>query len=997
MQHNDIEIIHRILDGNDAAFAELVNKYQRSVHALVWRKIQDFHIAEELTQDIFLKVYHKLNTLKKPHCFASWLYVIASRRCTAWLRKKRMLTQPIEDSTDSESGKSKYSKYVIEENERTATEAQREIVRKLLAKLPESERTVITLRYFSDMSSAEIGAFLGVSANTVRSRLRRARNRLQKEEAMIRDALEHFKISPNLTDNIMQEISQTKQVAPTSGKPFIPWIVGVTAVTIVLLMLGFSNQFLSRFQKPYSLEAQSEMSVEIVEAPIVQEIKAQPDVRRQFGNTNAVGKNDTPRQNPDNVLLAAADVEGENEVSVPKQKWYSSKPTRGTTVEGLLVTSKEAVYSLSNGHLYKLTDFRSNWEHVSDISSITDVPLVDIPMAEWDNTLYMAPSNILYASKDDGKTWNIVHEFPEKYNSPNKLLLTDQAFYFCDEIHGAFRSDDKGKTWVDINNEFPSKPRTFVSLQDNVLAWDGANIYQQTSANWRRLGDFPVPDARACYSIATSQDKLYAFALNPLFDPDKVPEGERGWWIFRTTDFGNTWTDITPKDIWKSRVGWSLNIRLIAAGDTLIAIEQGMVRSTDAGDTWKPLQPQQTSPSMFSNSPTAVLNDHILYFGSWDYGLQRSTDGGESWDIVNLKENNGGIWHIRAVNETNNKKYSPSIIYGSTGDMIKTSDQGRSWTTILTDMATTKWRYEDPPYIRQIVQSTNGIYAKGSREINSAYANGEVGIYRFSTDTNKLNPVQDMPVLKDSSMMNILANRDADITDIEYAKQLQEKALGATQFFIQLAQIRDQSHQSNLRRYGSKGTFAVSGDTFYIEYNFKLFRWEVGNAEWQHIGLEETAALTLDIAMKDLKLAVSEDTVYVGKRDGHLYVSFDKGNNWIDLTPALPFPVKVFKEIVVAGTSVFVATDAGIITSDNGKSWNTITDAAGDNLIMEFLANDGNTLYGVTEKSGIYRLDNGSWNQVVPEIPANITSMTVDENTIYVGTRNQGMLHYTLE
>ena len=68
---------------------------------------------------------------------------------------------------------------------------------------------------------------------------------------------------------------------------------------------------------------------------------------------------------------------------------------------------------------------------------------------------------------------------------------------------------------------------------------------------------------------------------------------------------------------------------------------------------------------------------------------------------------------------------------------------------------------------------------------------------------------------------------------------------------------------------------------------------------------EETAELTLDIAMKDLKLAVSEDTVYVGKRDGHLNVSFDKGNTWIDLTPALPFPVKVFKEIVVAGTSVF--------------------------------------------------------------------------------------------
>ena len=303
MKNNDAEIIRRILDGNDTAFTELVNKYQRTVHALVWRKIEDFHIAEELTQDIFLKVYQKLNTLKKPHCFASWLYVIASRRCTAWLRKKRMLTQPIENTTDSESEKSKYSKYVTEENERIAIEAQREIVRKLLAMLPESERTVITLRYFSDMSSAEIGAFLGVSANTVRSRLRRARNRLQKEETMIREALEHFQISPNLTDNIMKEISQTKQVTPTSGKPLIPWAVAATTAVLIALMFGIEGQFLAHFQKPYSLDAQSETSVEIVNAQVVQNLEVKSDNRNQSGNrTDLGGRNDGNEENTKQII-----------------------------------------------------------------------------------------------------------------------------------------------------------------------------------------------------------------------------------------------------------------------------------------------------------------------------------------------------------------------------------------------------------------------------------------------------------------------------------------------------------------------------------------------------------------------------------------------------------------------------------------------------------------------------------------------------------------------
>ena len=228
MKTTDVELIHRILDGDDTAFTELVNKYQKPVHALVWRKIGDFHIAEELTQDTFLKAYQELATLKKPQSFASWLYVIAANNCSTWLRKKRLWTESLEDTSSTLLEKATYSGYVVAENERTAVEAQREVVKKLLAKLQESERTVITLHYFGEMSSAEIGAFLGVSANTVRSRLRRAQQRLKREEPMIREALENFQITPNLTDNIMREISRLKPAAPSGGKPLVPWVIGVS-------------------------------------------------------------------------------------------------------------------------------------------------------------------------------------------------------------------------------------------------------------------------------------------------------------------------------------------------------------------------------------------------------------------------------------------------------------------------------------------------------------------------------------------------------------------------------------------------------------------------------------------------------------------------------------------------------------------------------------------------------------------------------------------------
>ena len=61
MKHNDVELVHNILAGDENAFVDLVEKYQKQVHALAWRKIGDFHIAEEITQDTFLKVYQNLN------------------------------------------------------------------------------------------------------------------------------------------------------------------------------------------------------------------------------------------------------------------------------------------------------------------------------------------------------------------------------------------------------------------------------------------------------------------------------------------------------------------------------------------------------------------------------------------------------------------------------------------------------------------------------------------------------------------------------------------------------------------------------------------------------------------------------------------------------------------------------------------------------------------------------------------------------------------------
>ena len=315
MKNSDVQLIHRVLDGDETAFSELVKKYQRQVHALAWRKIGDFHIAEEITQDTFLRAYQKLRTLKKPQRFASWLYVIAANRCNTWLHKEQSRAQLLKNKGGVRPEKPSYSEYVVEENERISLQAQREVVKKLLAKLEESERTVMTLHYFAEMSCTEIGAFLGVSANTVKSRLRRAQQRLRKEEPIIREALENFKISPNLTETIMREVSRIKPDAPPSGKPLVPWAIAASTLAVVFLMFGFGNhQYLGLFQKPYSFDATSEMTVEIIDTPIIANLESKPDVRTQIGSTNAAGKRNLPEQQPNDAPAAMAEAQTEETV-----------------------------------------------------------------------------------------------------------------------------------------------------------------------------------------------------------------------------------------------------------------------------------------------------------------------------------------------------------------------------------------------------------------------------------------------------------------------------------------------------------------------------------------------------------------------------------------------------------------------------------------------------------------------------------------------------------
>ena len=462
-----------------------------------------------------------------------------------------------------------------------------------------------------------------------------------------------------------------------------------------------------------------------------------------------------------------------------------------------------------------------------------------------------------------------------------------------------------------------------------------------------------------------------------------------------------------------------------------------MVRSTDGGNTWLPPQLPGTSPSMDKLSSAVVVNESTIYVGSSD-GLYRSTDGGVSWDAVNInRQNRASIENLIAYKGSDKGQNMPPTLYATFGgEIVKTTDKGKSWKIIQMGIPMIAPVREEPPTFTRIREFGGMFYAKTSGFYNPGNER-KTSLYRISADGRTVMPIQGMPIF-DSQELDRLwikgRSGSLDVSDKSFVEQLKENFFGADKFFKTLAQggilrqdelLRQQlfQDQHQLIQRGLSGAFAVSGDTFYLEYNFKLFRWRPGETEWYDTGVQETSELLYMEAHKAFEgaglppekideilstwqgftLAVSGNTIYVGKRDGRLVVSFDRGNNWLDLTPALPFPVKAFKDIVFAGSTVYVATDAGVATSSDGKQWHAITDAAGTRLNMEKLTVDRDTLYGFTKNTGIYRLEDGTWEQIVSKIPdsgtflATVTTLAVDGNTLYMNSRSGNMIHFNLE
>ena len=547
MEENSIQLIQRTLDGEERAFSILVQKYQKRIHALVWQKIGDYHIAEDITQETFLKAYNKLATLKNHKQFDGWLYVIASRLCINWIKRNKTSVQSIEDTPVEEIEKSFYEHHDSEQRKMENTMHNRSIVKKLLAKLPENERAVLTYYYLGEMTTQEISKLLGVSVNTIKSSLRRARNRLKAEEKLlITETLGGLQLSTDLSESIMRQIGDMKPIPPVA-KPVLPWAAFGTAAMLIMLLLGAMNQYIAHFQKPYNFDALSEPTIEIVDLPISIDIVSKPAVRSKIGRgvTNSSSEG-AGTMIPDDVLAANAQEDGLKSSVV---QWTQANGPQGSPRFNIFATSENNIHAVSKTGIYRLTKDGTAW---MNINANVPISTFQAPITEHRGTLYSVNTNEIFASTDDGETWN---RFCSRPNGDAVELIirgnTQENFlmYLALQDEGVFRSADAGRKWISLNDGLTGKRISAVAaVGSSVFIGTNRGLYRLNLGVWDQL---PVDPLKTVHSMAVFENNLYVVTGPDILSPESSETNspdKMSRRIYHSADSGSSWREITPTD-----------------------------------------------------------------------------------------------------------------------------------------------------------------------------------------------------------------------------------------------------------------------------------------------------------------------------------------------------------------------------------------------------------------------------------------------------------------
>lgn len=206
MALTDGQLVERVRSGDRDAFGDLVGRYRDMVYGLGYHLTHDFEAARDLAQEAFVQAYLKLGQLRDPDKFSGWLRQIATNVHRAHERRREVATVTLDEVGA-----------VPDTRHLSGIEV---VVRDALSRLRAPERLALTLHYINGYSHAEIGEFLGVRPETVKTRLARARQHLKTEVmAMVREGFEQNRLPEEFTKETMGRL--LAELAATQD-PFTP-------------------------------------------------------------------------------------------------------------------------------------------------------------------------------------------------------------------------------------------------------------------------------------------------------------------------------------------------------------------------------------------------------------------------------------------------------------------------------------------------------------------------------------------------------------------------------------------------------------------------------------------------------------------------------------------------------------------------------------------------------------------------------------------------------
>ena len=176
---DDAGVVTAFLGGEERAFEELVDRYQARLLNFVYRTVGDRERAEDLVQEVFIRVYRHLHRFDRSKKFSTWVYTIASNLAKNELRNRSrnplVLFQTVKKNWDDEDRPLQFEDTTSRPDDMYRKRRLRELVEQSVAQLPEHHRSVFVLRELEGKSYEEIAEITGCNLGTVKSRLNRAR------------------------------------------------------------------------------------------------------------------------------------------------------------------------------------------------------------------------------------------------------------------------------------------------------------------------------------------------------------------------------------------------------------------------------------------------------------------------------------------------------------------------------------------------------------------------------------------------------------------------------------------------------------------------------------------------------------------------------------------------------------------------------------------------------------------------------------------------------